>query len=134
MPPHSKTLSEEGATFKSFKLVEGGIFREEELIKELMAPGNIPGCSGSRNLHDNLSDLRAQVAANQKVRNPEFREIKNREDLALPPKFPVSVPRFGCDISTRLGCDTDTKILCVRESDTDVSTSFSGVTNVRHRH
>lgn len=31
-----------------------------------MAPGRIPGCSGTRNLRDNLSDLRAQVAANQK--------------------------------------------------------------------
>lgn len=31
-----------------------------------MAPGRIPGSSGTRNLHDNLSDLRAQVAANQK--------------------------------------------------------------------
>lgn len=33
----------------------------------LMAPGRFPGNSGTRNLHDNLSDLRAQVAANQKV-------------------------------------------------------------------
>lgn len=32
-----------------------------------MAPGKYPGSSGTRNLHDNLSDLRAQVAANQKV-------------------------------------------------------------------
>ena len=32
-----------------------------------MAPGKLPGSSGTRNLHDNLSDLRAQVAANQKV-------------------------------------------------------------------
>ena len=33
----------------------------------LMDPGKYPGCSGTRNLYDNLSDLRAQVAANQKV-------------------------------------------------------------------
>lgn len=33
----------------------------------LMAPGRFPGSSGTRNLHDNISDLRAQVAANQKV-------------------------------------------------------------------
>ena len=33
----------------------------------LMSPSKYPGCSGTRNLHDNLSDLRAQVAANQKV-------------------------------------------------------------------
>ena len=33
-----------------------------------MAPGKYPGSSGTRNLHDNLADLRAQVAANHKVR------------------------------------------------------------------
>jgi len=68
MPPHSRTLDEEGAVFKSFVLVRDGIFQEKELVKELMAPGllDIPGASGTRNLHDNLSDLRAQVAANQK--------------------------------------------------------------------
>ena len=32
-----------------------------------MAPAQYPHSSGTRNLHDNLSDLRAQVAANQKV-------------------------------------------------------------------
>lgn len=38
-----------------------------EVTRELMAPGKLPGCSGTRNLHDNLADLRAQVAANQRV-------------------------------------------------------------------
>ena len=33
----------------------------------LMSPGKYPNSSGTRNLHDNLSDLKAQVAANQKV-------------------------------------------------------------------
>ena len=33
---------------------------------ELKKPAKYEGCSGTRNLHDNLSDLRAQVAANQK--------------------------------------------------------------------
>lgn len=36
------------------------------VTEALQAPGKVPGCSGTRNLHDNLSDLRAQVAANQK--------------------------------------------------------------------
>lgn len=36
------------------------------VTEALRAPGKISGCSGTRNLHDNLSDLRAQVAANQK--------------------------------------------------------------------
>jgi 5-oxoprolinase (ATP-hydrolysing) len=31
-----------------------------------MKPGEYPGCSGSRNLGDNISDLKAQIAANQK--------------------------------------------------------------------
>lgn len=66
MPPHSKCLAEEGACFKSFKLVKAGLFQEEELVALLMEPGKHPGCSGSRNLQDNISDLRAQVAANQK--------------------------------------------------------------------
>ncbi|XP_076333273.1 5-oxoprolinase [Tachypleus tridentatus] len=66
MPPHSKTLNEEGATFISFKLVKNGIFQEEDLIEHLMAPAKYPGCSGSRNLKDNISDLKAQVAANHK--------------------------------------------------------------------
>uniref|UniRef100_A0A8C4LRA2 5-oxoprolinase, ATP-hydrolysing n=1 Tax=Equus asinus asinus TaxID=83772 RepID=A0A8C4LRA2_EQUAS len=55
-----------GAVFLSFKLVQGGVFQEEAVTEALRAPGKIPGCSGTRNLHDNLSDLRAQVAANQK--------------------------------------------------------------------
>uniref|UniRef100_A0A5G2QF41 5-oxoprolinase, ATP-hydrolysing n=1 Tax=Sus scrofa TaxID=9823 RepID=A0A5G2QF41_PIG len=66
MPPHSTALQQEGAVFLSFKLVQGGVFQEEAVTEALRAPGKIPGCSGTRNLHDNLSDLRAQVAANQK--------------------------------------------------------------------
>ncbi|XP_059984533.1 5-oxoprolinase isoform X1 [Lagenorhynchus albirostris] len=66
MPPHSTTLQQEGAIFLSFRLVQAGVFQEEAVTEALRAPGNIPGCSGTRNLHDNLSDLRAQVAANQK--------------------------------------------------------------------
>ncbi|NWU98761.1 OPLA oxoprolinase, partial [Upupa epops] len=66
MPPHSKELREEGAVFVSFKLVKDGVFQEEAVTEALLAPGHIPGCSGTRNLQDNLSDLQAQVAANQK--------------------------------------------------------------------
>ncbi|KAF3703507.1 5-oxoprolinase [Channa argus] len=66
MPPHSNSLQQEGAVFTSFKLVTGGIFQEEAVTEALMAPACYPECSGTRNLHDNLSDLRAQVAANQR--------------------------------------------------------------------
>ncbi|XP_045604599.1 5-oxoprolinase [Procambarus clarkii] len=66
MPPHSTSIQEEGAVFLTFKLVDQGIFQEEKLIEALMAPSKIPGSSGTRNLQDNLSDLRAQVAANHR--------------------------------------------------------------------
>uniref|UniRef100_A0AAX7SRL5 5-oxoprolinase, ATP-hydrolysing n=1 Tax=Astatotilapia calliptera TaxID=8154 RepID=A0AAX7SRL5_ASTCA len=66
MPPHSTSLQQEGAVFTSFKLVTGGVFQEEAVTEALIAPAQYPGCSGTRNLHDNLSDLRAQVAANQR--------------------------------------------------------------------
>ncbi|KAI8432873.1 hypothetical protein MSG28_013799 [Choristoneura fumiferana] len=66
MPPHSVSLAQEGAAFKSFLLVDGGRFNEKELTEELMRPAKEEGCSGTRNLADNLSDLKAQVAANQR--------------------------------------------------------------------
>lgn len=66
MPPHSKHLWEEGARFKSFKIVKEGEFQEEALIEALNAPAQFPGCSGTRLLADNLSDLKAQIAANQR--------------------------------------------------------------------
>lgn len=64
MPPHSKRLEDEGAMIIAYKLVRGGQFQEEGITEILAAPGKIPGNSGTRNLRDNLSDLRAQVAAN----------------------------------------------------------------------
>ncbi|CAN8173972.1 unnamed protein product, partial [Coccothraustes coccothraustes] len=66
MPPHSQSLAQEGAAFVSFKLVTNGDFQEQAVTEALLAPGAVPGCSGTRNLRDNLADLRAQVAANQK--------------------------------------------------------------------
>ncbi|GJQ79107.1 hypothetical protein Trydic_g5362 [Trypoxylus dichotomus] len=59
MPPHSTSLDQEGAAFKSFLLVDKGRFCEEEFTVEINK-------AGGRNLNDNISDLRAQVAANQK--------------------------------------------------------------------
>uniref|UniRef100_A0A8C2GXF7 5-oxoprolinase, ATP-hydrolysing n=1 Tax=Cyprinus carpio TaxID=7962 RepID=A0A8C2GXF7_CYPCA len=66
MPPHSTCLQQEGAVFTSFKLVTGGGISMVSVTEALMTPAQYPGCSGTRNLRDNLSDLRAQVAANQR--------------------------------------------------------------------
>lgn len=59
MPPHSTSLDQEGAAFKSFLLVKGGKFLEAEIVDAITK-------AGGRNLNDNISDLRAQVAANKK--------------------------------------------------------------------
>ncbi|KAL3317013.1 hypothetical protein Ciccas_004337 [Cichlidogyrus casuarinus] len=64
MPPFSTSLQQEGAVFRSFKLVSKGQFQEKAVTEALQEPVNFPGCSGTRNLADNLSDLKAQVAAN----------------------------------------------------------------------
>lgn len=66
MPPDSHSIHEEGATFVSFKVVDAGVFQEKELIELLMAPRRIPGCSGCRCLNDVISDIQAQIAANNR--------------------------------------------------------------------
>ncbi|THZ42547.1 hypothetical protein D6C87_04921 [Aureobasidium pullulans] len=67
MPPHSRELFQEGAAIKSEKLVSEGRFDEKRITELLLdEPAQYPGCSGTRCLADNLNDLKAQVAANQK--------------------------------------------------------------------
>ncbi|KAI9020814.1 Hydantoinase B/oxoprolinase-domain-containing protein [Phycomyces nitens] len=67
MPPHSKELYQEGAAIKSFKIVSNGKFDTEGVKHRLCdIPASYPGCSGTRCLRDNISDLKAQIAANQK--------------------------------------------------------------------
>lgn len=67
MPSNSTFLYEEGAMIISYKIVSGGLFNETETRKYLFdEPSQYEGCSGARNYEDNLSDLRAAIAANQK--------------------------------------------------------------------
>ncbi|RPA93732.1 hypothetical protein L873DRAFT_1815448 [Choiromyces venosus 120613-1] len=67
MPPHSRELYQEGAAIKSEKLVSEGHFDEKRITELLLEePAQYPGCSGTRCLADNINDLKAQVAANQK--------------------------------------------------------------------
>lgn len=65
MPPSSKRLKEEGAVFDSFLLVRNGELSESELKRILCdEPAKHPGSSGSRCFEDNVTDIKAQVAAN----------------------------------------------------------------------
>ena len=64
MPPFSRSIADEGAAIKAFKLVSGGVFQEKGIEALLTHPDT--GSPGTRKLADNLSDLKAQVAANQR--------------------------------------------------------------------
>jgi len=66
MIPNSKELWQEGVSIKSFKLVSDGKFDEEGIKKLFEEPAKFPGSSATRNLHNNLSDLKAQISANQR--------------------------------------------------------------------
>jgi 5-oxoprolinase (ATP-hydrolysing) len=65
MPPSSKHLWEEGAVFDSLLLVRDGKFADEELERILCEdPTKYAGSSGSRCFQDNVTDIKAQAAAN----------------------------------------------------------------------
>jgi 5-oxoprolinase (ATP-hydrolysing) len=66
MPPNSTKLWQEGAAFKSVKIVENNILKEDLIKEAFNEPSKYPGCSGTRQINDNLSDLKAQIAANKK--------------------------------------------------------------------
>ncbi len=61
MPPFSTRIEEEGVQINNVKLVERGVLREAEMIA-LLQSGEYP----SRNPAQNMADLRAQIAANEK--------------------------------------------------------------------
>ncbi|MGZ3181109.1 MAG: hydantoinase B/oxoprolinase family protein [Telluria sp.] len=63
MPPDSTTIEEEGVLIDNFQLVDGstGLLRDAE-TRALLAGARYP----ARNPDQNMADLRAQVAANQK--------------------------------------------------------------------
>lgn len=67
MPPNSTELWQEGAAVESFKIVKEGHFDEPGLIEVLVdIPASYPGSSGTRTLRDNIADLKAAIASNNK--------------------------------------------------------------------
>jgi 5-oxoprolinase (ATP-hydrolysing) len=61
MPPFSKTVEDEGVLLDNVKLVENGRMREAEM-RAILASARHP----ARNIDQNIADLRAQIAANEK--------------------------------------------------------------------
>ena len=61
MPPFSTLIEEEGVQINNVKLVDRGVLREAEMLA-LLGSGKYP----SRNPQQNMADLKAQIAANEK--------------------------------------------------------------------
>jgi 5-oxoprolinase (ATP-hydrolysing) len=61
MPPDSRTVDEEGVLIDNFLLVEQGRLREAETVA-LLSSGRYP----ARNVAQNVADLRAMIAANER--------------------------------------------------------------------
>jgi 5-oxoprolinase (ATP-hydrolysing) len=83
MPPFSTTLDDEGVLFTNFQLVEGqgideagnprpGRLREAECLALLTG-----GAHPARNPQQNLADLKAQIAANEKGREELLRMVEH---------------------------------------------------------
>ena len=70
MPPASRHIDEEGVLITNFLLVEAGRLREAE-TRALLAGARYP----SRNIEQNLADLRAMIAANQKGSSEVTRSV-----------------------------------------------------------
>ncbi|WP_297103057.1 hydantoinase B/oxoprolinase family protein [uncultured Devosia sp.] len=76
MSPDARTIEMEGVYIDTFKLVDKGRFRTEELSR-LLTDAEYP----VRNLEQNIADLKAQVAANKKGADELTRMI---EQFGLP--------------------------------------------------
>jgi 5-oxoprolinase (ATP-hydrolysing) len=61
MPPFSRTVEDEGVLIDNVKLVEAGRILEDRM-RRILASAKHP----ARNIDQNLADLRAQIAANEK--------------------------------------------------------------------
>ncbi|MDH3330656.1 MAG: hydantoinase B/oxoprolinase family protein, partial [Desulfobulbaceae bacterium] len=61
MPPFSRTIDDEGLHIKSFKMIDKGRFREQQLMELLETPAH-----PVRDKETLIADLKAQAAANQR--------------------------------------------------------------------
>lgn len=84
MPPFSRNLAEEGVLIRNLKLIDGESPGNEgfKRLEQLLQHGGIAAEAGttlypSRNVADNLADIRAQVAANQMGARLLLQLVKN---------------------------------------------------------
>ncbi|KAF5011015.1 hypothetical protein FDECE_2822 [Fusarium decemcellulare] len=90
MMPDSKELWEEGLNVTSMKIVSEGKFLEEEVRKAFDLAGSFPGCSPTRRIQDNISDLKAQTSANQRG-NTLLRRLCDEFSLPVVHKYMLGI-------------------------------------------
>lgn len=61
MTPRATTVDEEGVLFDNFRIMDRGVFQEQDLLK-ILTEHRYP----ARNPQQNVADLKAQIAANEK--------------------------------------------------------------------
>lgn len=63
---YAREIYEEGVNIESWKIVSAGKFDYDGMQKHFVEIPQSYGVSGTRNIDDNLSDLKAQIASNQR--------------------------------------------------------------------
>ncbi|MFG6095418.1 hydantoinase B/oxoprolinase family protein [Leptothoe sp. ISB3NOV94-8A] len=122
MPPNSTTVNEEGVLIDNFQLVDQGHFREQELLA-LLTQQTYP----VRNPTQNIADLQAQIAANEKgvqelnkmvqhyglstvqaymqhVQDNAEESVRRVIDVLNPGQFTYAMDD-GCQIQVAISCD-----------------------------
>jgi 5-oxoprolinase (ATP-hydrolysing) len=60
MNPVAKELWEEGLAVEAFRLVSQGKFEEDDVTELFMDVGKRPGCSATRRIDHNITDLQGR--------------------------------------------------------------------------
>lgn len=63
---YAREIYEEGVNIETWKIVDNGKFDDEGLVHHFSEVPRTYGVSGTRNIDDNISDLKAQIASNQR--------------------------------------------------------------------
>ena len=93
MPPDSRTVEDEGVLFTNFQLVKNGELREQA-ARDILGSGRWP----ARNPDQNIADMRAQIAANE-------RACRNCCACAITSAWTWCVPTWGtCRTTPRKRC------------------------------
>lgn len=98
MPPTSTNINEEGANILSLKIVSDGVYDHEGLYRVMVEePSKYPGCSGCRNFRDVESDIKAQIAANNKG-SSLLRALVEEYDLKTVHEYMEHIRKWSCDL------------------------------------